>query len=79
MSPAFALKHAVSNGFTIWPFPKYPRSPPAFPLGHWEYILASFAKSSPAASFCMICFASDSVFTKMWDALTRTIMYYNFP
>lgn len=36
ISPGLARKAATSNGFTIWPLPKNPRSPPDLPEGHCE-------------------------------------------
>ncbi len=50
VAPFSSLNAAVSNSFTIWPRPNFPKSPPFFPEGQREHCWAMVAKDSPFAS-----------------------------
>lgn len=66
--PTSSLNTTLSNGSTIWPGPKVPKSPPRFPEGQRECVFAMSAKSSPAAIFVFRSSHSPFVFTRMWCA-----------
>ena len=53
-SPTLSAKDASSNDAYIWPGPKWPRSPPAYPDPHSLNDYASFPKSSPLTTDSLI-------------------------
>ena len=64
-APTSMLKTTASNSGTIWPLPKYPRSTPYLPDGHWECFFARFSKLFPFFIFFCNVRASLSVLTRI--------------
>ena len=69
---------ASSKGFTIWPEPNHPKSPPFDLLGQVEYSLASCSKRAPFCSCLKISSAKLLFLTSIWLALHSTIAPYIF-
>ena len=79
ISPLLSLNAASSNGLTIIPLPKSPKSPPRFALPlSIDNCLARFEKLSPFLRRSNIITASLCFFTSMWEHLILSAKAFEF-